>query len=71
MSQTKAAADVAGTPGAYLTMPEDRRQAARAVVATMSESVRRHAMTLPLTADIDDFRRDLTAAAPATGSTWG
>ncbi len=51
-------------PGAYLDMPEDRRVAAKAHVAVISTTVRKVALTLPLNADVDDFRRVLVDGAP-------
>lgn len=58
-------------PGSYLDMPAERQDAAKAVAAAMSAAARKHALTLPLGADVDDFRRELVAAAPASGSSWG
>ncbi|MEQ1649493.1 MAG: hypothetical protein ABL898_12985 [Hyphomicrobiaceae bacterium] len=51
------------TLGAYLDMPPDRRAAAKAHVALISATVRKCALDLPLSADVDDFRRVLTAEA--------
>jgi hypothetical protein len=51
-------------PAAYLDMPPERRAAAIAHVATISATVRKAALDVPLTADVDDFRRVLVAAAP-------
>jgi hypothetical protein len=52
-------------PAAYLDMPPERRAAAIAHVATISATVRKAALDVPLTADVDDFRRVLVAAAPS------
>ena len=49
--------------GAYLDMPADRRAVAKAHVALVSATVRKVALELPLSADVDDFRRVLTAEA--------
>jgi hypothetical protein len=51
-------------PAAYLSIPDDRRAAAKAHVATVSATVRKVALTLPLQADVDDFRRVLAQNAP-------
>lgn len=51
------------TLAAYLDMPAERRAAAKAHVAIVSATVRTVALKLPLTADVDDFRRVLTAEA--------
>ena len=50
-------------PAAYLDMPDDRRQAAKAHVALLSATIAKFAATLPLGADVDDFRRVLIAEA--------
>ena len=56
-------------PAASLDMPEDRRSAAEAHAAMLSETVRRFVIAgLPLQADVDDFRRVLMAAAPGEAS---
>lgn len=62
MSSTPASA-VTVTPADYLDIPEDRRRAARDHVASISKTVRKVALELPLGADVDDFRRTLTAEA--------
>jgi hypothetical protein len=48
----------------YLDLADDRRAAAEAHVAMLSETVRQVARDLPLSADVDDFRRVLMANAP-------
>jgi hypothetical protein len=45
-------------------LADDRRAAAEAHVAMLSETVRQVARDLPLSADVDDFRRVLMANAP-------
>lgn len=50
-------------PAAYLTMPDERRTAAIAHAALLGETVRKVAATLPLGADVDDFRRVLVSEA--------
>jgi hypothetical protein len=49
---------------AGLDIPEDRRRANAAQAAGISATVRKVATTLPLGADVDDFRRVLVAEAP-------
>lgn len=51
----------------YLDMPAERRAAAHARVAIISASVRAFSVGVPLTADVDDFRRVLVAHAPKVG----
>jgi hypothetical protein len=51
-------------PAAYLNIPADRRAAAQTHVAMVSATVRNVALDLPLSADVDDFRRVLAANAP-------
>jgi hypothetical protein len=51
-------------PAAYLDMPPERRAAAKAHAKVLSEAAGKIALTLPLQADVDDFRRVLVAAAP-------
>jgi len=50
-------------PAAYLEMPSERRRAAKAHAAVLSQTARRIAAELPLSADVDDFRRLLVAEA--------
>ena len=54
---------VATEPAAYLTMPPERRAAAKAHAAMVSATMRKVAVELPFTADVDDFRRVLVAEA--------
>lgn len=56
-----AADDVA----AYLDMPAERRALARAHAAMLSATAGKVAVELPISADVDDFRRVLAAHAPA------
>jgi hypothetical protein len=51
-------------PATYLDMPVERRQSAIAISRMLSETLGHVALALPLTADVDDFRRVLVAAAP-------
>src|SRR5262245_18851766 len=48
---------------AYLDMPEERRSLAKAHTAMLAETARRVALELPISADVDDFRRVLAAEA--------
>ena len=48
---------------AYLDMPPERRAAAKAHVALLSQTAGRIALELPFGADVDDFRRALTQGA--------
>jgi hypothetical protein len=50
--------------GAFLDLTDEQRKANKAHVAAITETVRKAALTLPLTADVDDFRRTLVANAP-------
>jgi hypothetical protein len=50
-------------PAAYLKMPPERRRAAKAHAAQLSQTAGRIAAELPLSADVDDFRRLLVAEA--------
>jgi hypothetical protein len=50
-------------PAAYLDMPEERRALARAHAAMLGGTAGRVALELPLSADVDDFRRVLAAGA--------
>ena len=49
----------AGGSAAYLDMSEEQRKNAQAHAAMLSETAARVAVELPLTADVDDFRRVL------------
>jgi aspartyl-tRNA(Asn)/glutamyl-tRNA(Gln) amidotransferase subunit A len=54
--------------GAHLDLPDDRRAANLAHAVMLSETAAEVARRLPLSADVDDFRRDLVAnACPRTG----
>ena len=57
----------AGSPtpdvAAYLDMPPERRAAAKAHAAVLSAMAGKVALELPLSADVDDFRRVLVAEA--------
>jgi hypothetical protein len=50
-------------PAAYLDMPQERRALAKAHAAMLAETAGRVALELPLSADVDDFRRVLAAGA--------
>jgi len=52
-------------PAAYLDMPEERRALAKAHAAMLADTAGRVALELPLSADVDDFRRVLAAGAPS------
>jgi glucose-6-phosphate 1-dehydrogenase len=52
-----------GDTAAYLDMPPERRAAAKAHSALLSQTAGRIALELPLGADVDDFRRALTQGA--------
>jgi hypothetical protein len=56
-----AAAAPAEDIAAYLDMPPERRAAAKAHVALLSRTAGKVALELPLSADVDDFRRVLVA----------
>jgi len=60
-AQLQAGAEEGGA--AYLEMPPERRRAAKAHAAVLSQTARRIAAELPLSADVDDFRRLLVAEA--------
>jgi hypothetical protein len=49
--------------GDGLDMPDERRALARAHAAALAETARRVALELPMSADVDDFRRVLAAGA--------
>lgn len=59
----KPAKPAAAGTGAYLDMSEERRAAAQANAAMLLATAQRVADTLPLSADVDDFRRVLVAEA--------
>jgi len=50
-------------PAAGLDMPPERRRAAKANAALLADTAARVAAELPLSADVDDFRRLLAAGA--------
>jgi len=50
-------------PGTGLQMPPERRRAAKAHAALLSAAAVKVAADLPLSADVDDFRRILLAEA--------
>jgi hypothetical protein len=50
---------------AYLDMPADRRALAKAHAARLAETAGRVALELPISADVDDFRRVLMREAEA------
>ncbi len=54
-------------PVAYLDIPPERRQAHKAQAALLSATAANVAVTLPLNADVDDFRRVLVDNAPGKG----
>ena len=58
-----AAAEPHSEPAPYLDMPPERRASAKAHVALLSETIARLAVSLPLGADVDDFRGVLMAEA--------
>jgi hypothetical protein len=49
--------------GAGLDMPEEARARAKAHAAVLAETAARVALELPMSADVDDFRRVLVAGA--------
>jgi hypothetical protein len=57
--------DPAAKPGeetaGYLDMPQERRVLAKAHAAMLAQTAGRVALELPMSADVDDFRRVLTA----------
>lgn len=60
-SETPAAAP--GEIASYLDMPPERRAAAKAHVGQLAKTAGEVAATLPLAADVDDFRRVLVQEA--------
>ena len=58
---TKASAK--GETAGYLDMPPERRALAQAHAAMLSATAGKVALTLPIGADVDDFRRVLAAGA--------
>lgn len=57
------AAAASGEPAAYLDMPPERRAAAKAHAAMLAQTAGKVALELPISADVDDFRRVLAAEA--------
>jgi hypothetical protein len=49
--------------GGALDIPEERRALAKAHAALLAETAARIAVELPMSADVDDFRRVLAAEA--------
>lgn len=58
-AKTPTSDEIAG----YLDMPQERRALAKAHAATLAQTAARVALDLPMSADVDDFRRVLTAEA--------
>jgi hypothetical protein len=54
-------------PAPFLDLTEDQRKANKAHVAGVTETVRKVALDLPLSADVDDFRSVLVTSAPKGG----
>lgn len=52
-----------GETAAYLNMPPERRELARAHAAMLSATAGKVALELPIGADVDDFRRVLAEEA--------
>jgi hypothetical protein len=61
--QTGTGTSPAQEPAAYLDMPPERRALASAHAAMLSATADRVARTLPISADVDDFRRVLAEGA--------
>ena len=55
-------------PAAYLDMPSERRASAKAHAAMLSATMRKVAADTPFQADVDDFRRVLTAESRFGGA---
>jgi hypothetical protein len=53
----------ADEPAAHLDMPPERRAAAKTHAALLSRTADRVARELPMSADVDDFRRVLAQEA--------
>jgi hypothetical protein len=64
MSAPKAS-DAANESAPYLDIPPERRAAHKAQAALLAQTAAKVALTVPLGADVDDFRRVLVANAPA------
>jgi hypothetical protein len=65
MTSSKAppAATAPEEAAAYLDMPTERRTLAKAHAALLSKTAGRIALELPMSADVDDFRRVLAEGA--------
>ena len=63
MAQQSHDAERGPGPAADLSMPPERRRAAQAHAAALAVTAAKVAADLPLGADVDDFRRILTAEA--------
>jgi hypothetical protein len=65
MASSKASpnAPAADELAAYLDMPPERRAAAKAHAALLSRTADKVARELPMSADVDDFRRVLAQEA--------
>jgi hypothetical protein len=66
MTSSKAPSGAASPPeeiAAYLDMPAERRALAKAHAALLSKTAGRVALDLPMSADVDDFRRVLATEA--------
>jgi hypothetical protein len=62
-SKAPTAAPAADDIAAYLDMPPERRVLAKAHASLLSQTAGRIALELPISADVDDFRRVLTMEA--------
>ncbi len=62
-SKTSSSPPAAEDAAAYLDMPPERRAAAKAHAALLSRTADRIARELPMSADVDDFRRVLAQEA--------
>jgi len=62
-SKTPQAATAPEETAAYLDMPPERRALAKAHAALLSKTAGRIALELPMSADVDDFRRVLAERA--------
>jgi hypothetical protein len=65
MAKATTPAPVQAEIAAYLDMPADRRALARAHAALLAATAGRVALELPISADVDDFRRVLMREAGA------
>ena len=60
---TAQALPVKDETASYLDMPAERRALAKAHVAILAGTARQVALDLPISADVDDFRRVLATRA--------